>query len=451
MHSLPLQELPLFVPPQVPMAASSSSVSPARRTVNQLGPTPFAQSGQRTFAYPYPVPSPQTAGQSATGYAFGPPSGSSLSTPSGPPHGHHLRNRVSGAYPTPRGSSGATPTGHLGGILPTPDPTIASCISDEDVALQLMRLGDTSNISHGRHSASTLDDGLSGVADAASSTGATSDGEGESDGTEQPGLPPAGPARAPLESSPIPLPGSIKRRHKHLDEILPSFDSTEPSGDESGRATDRRDHADDRRDGTYAIKGETRRSDAFMDELELAIRPEFSAPRPGPLVTPRPRSHHAKAKSAKATPSRIGVPHKGKAKGPALPSGAIPISPASLPSQSRKTSGASVTNFQHALGADEEDLSSKPRCQRCRKSKKGCDRQRPCQRCRDAGIGIEGCVSEDEGNGRKGRFGRHMGVIVKKGAHEGDLAGGPSVSGSPSGSVIAGGGGMQEKSKKRKR
>lgn len=82
--------------------------------------------------------------------------------------------------------------------------------------------------------------------------------------------------------------------------------------------------------------------------------------------------------------------------------------------QPRKTSSASTLNFQHHTGADEEDLSSKPRCQRCRKSKKGCDRQRPCQRCKDAGIGIEGCISEDEGNGRKGRFGRHMGVSVKK-------------------------------------
>ena len=42
-------------------------------------------------------------------------------------------------------------------ILPTLDPTIASCISDEDVALQFMRLGDASNISQGRTSASTID------------------------------------------------------------------------------------------------------------------------------------------------------------------------------------------------------------------------------------------------------------------------------------------------------
>jgi Fungal Zn(2)-Cys(6) binuclear cluster domain len=86
-----------------------------------------------------------------------------------------------------------------------------------------------------------------------------------------------------------------------------------------------------------------------------------------------------------------------------------PLAP-DVVAQSRKTSSSSGLDLQQPSKGDEEDLSSKPRCQRCRKSKKGCDRQRPCQRCKDAGIGIEGCVSEDEGNGRKGRFGRHMGV-----------------------------------------
>ena len=32
----------------------------------------------------------------------------------------------------------------------------------------------------------------------------------------------------------------------------------------------------------------------------------------------------------------------------------------------------------------------------------------------NCGIGIEGCISEDENNGRKGRYGRHMGVSVKR-------------------------------------
>ena len=56
-----------------------------------------------------------------------------------------------------------------GGILPTPDPTVGSVISDEDVALQLMRLGDSSNFStHGRTSTSTMDDAFSGKANASS-------------------------------------------------------------------------------------------------------------------------------------------------------------------------------------------------------------------------------------------------------------------------------------------
>jgi hypothetical protein len=96
-----------------------------------------------------------------------------------------------------------------------------------------------------------------------------------------------------------------------------------------------------------------------------------------------------------------------------LPPPSHPPTAVANPVVSRKMPSSAV-NFQHQLAADEEDLSTKPRCQRCRKSKKGCDRQRPCQRCKDAGIGIEGCISEDEGNGRKGRYGRHMGVPVKK-------------------------------------
>lgn len=43
------------------------------------------------------------------------------------------------------------------------------------------------------------------------------------------------------------------------------------------------------------------------------------------------------------------------------------------------------------------------RCTRCKKSKKGCDRQRPCGRCADAN---EDCVTEDESSGRRGRNSR---------------------------------------------
>ena len=136
----------------------------------------------------------------------------------------------------------------------------------------------------------------------------------------------------------------------------------------------------------------------------------------GPTNAYRPTS----LKSGKSSKPRSNtMPKPAKTSQPGLMK--APSAPASSSSQVRKSSGSSL-NFQHPPGVDENDLSSKPRCQRCRKSKKGCDRQRPCGRCKDAGIGIDGCVSEDEGNGRKGRYGRHMGVPVKNCDEEEDYA-----------------------------
>lgn len=40
----------------------------------------------------------------------------------------------------------------------------------------------------------------------------------------------------------------------------------------------------------------------------------------------------------------------------------------------------------------DDDAPKKPRCQRCKGLKKACDRERPCRRCEDAGIGHDGCV-----------------------------------------------------------
>ena len=306
---------------------------------------------------------------------------------------------------------------------------MASCISDEDVALQLMRLGDASNISHGRTSASTFDDAFSGRADAASSM--TSDTEDESDATEQPELPVERPM---VKTEPSITRASPKKQRKHLDHALPSFDSTEPSGDEV--------------DGDY-------QEGIFKSELDdhvvtpgPAAKPKLAKIKTAGIGVHKSRSGSASAKSTKSMKQGNGVVKKTKSSG--LASGSQPpISPASLLNQPRKTSSASTLNFQHQLAVDEDDLSSKPRCQRCRKSKKGCDRQRPCQRCKDAGIGIDGCVSEDEGNGRKGRYGRHMGVPVKKGM-EGYVGDNDSQT---AGAILTGmaGPGVQEKSKKRKR
>lgn len=400
-------ELPLFAPPQMPAATSNSSVSPARRMEHQRSSFPYTGFSQNPFSNPPNLQSPQSYGN-----GFGEPN--MYSTPAA------QGRRTRGSDPVGRQSI-STP-GNSSGILPTPDPTVGSCMSEEDkdVALQLMRLGDMSNISHGRTSASTLDDTFSGRADAASSTGATSDGESES-GNE---LPPA--RRIKREPSPILPPGLWKKTLSHLDDNLPT-DSTEPSSDE-------RDY-EDGQDGTFK-PGQA--DDVADNELAKPKVVKAKAAR-----KPLPSSSIKSKVSRISKPNRPGPIVKSKKANSVSASSKGPISPTSLPSQSRKTSVASTATHQHHLGDDEEDLSSKPRCQRCRKSKKGCDRQRPCGRCQDAGLSIDQCVSEDEGNGRKGRYGRHMGVPVKKD----EL---PQVPIFPS-ALSASGASNLEKSKKRKR
>jgi hypothetical protein len=336
------------------MTASLSSVSPQRRVSGNTAGSPYSINNQQTFSYSHPLPSPQSYGQADSSYLQGlvtPYSNSSTHA-----QGYKSRARGSGHYGQHRYSGS-------GGVMPTPDTTLASVsvISDEDVARQLMRLGDASNFSaHGRTSTSTLDDAFSGKADAASSSEDSDDAS--EDGGELP-----------------PLSYNMGR----MNEVARHYDSGESSDD-----------YEDNRDGSF--KGE---SDEMVPDEHNNQRVQMG----------NVKARSVSSKSGKPAKPRALSKSKAKVNGGSKP----PMSPTSLPAQSRKASTASL-NFQHQLGVDEEDLSSKPRCQRCRKSKKGCDRQRPCQRCKDAGIGADGCVSEDEGNGRKGRYGRHMGVSVKK-------------------------------------
>ncbi|KAF2643993.1 hypothetical protein P280DRAFT_222813 [Massarina eburnea CBS 473.64] len=346
-------ELPLFVPPQVPMTASLSSVSPQRRVSGNNQISPYSMSNQQTFSYTHPLPSPQSYGQTEFHQGLITP----YSTSTGTAHGYRSRTR-SGQY-------GHRHSGAGGGVFPTPDPTLASAsvISDEDVARQLMRLGDASNFStHGRTSTSTLDDALSGKAELASSSE-------ESDSDEEQDLPPF-----PFAAGRANM---MNGSHVQMSRVYESADSSCEDYDD--------------RDASFKGESDEMGGDEHHDRLQHnTVKARASVSSKG-------------SKSHKARPL---VKVKSKVAKP-------PMSPTSLPTQSRKTSSASV-NGSHPIAADEEDLSSQPRCQRCRKSKKGCDRQRPCGRCKDAGIGIEGCISEDEGNGRKGRYGRHMGVTVKK-------------------------------------
>ena len=310
------------------------------------------------------------------------------------PDGRRSRNSVS------FGQNGTVGNG-ASGILPTPDPTVGSCMSEEDkdVAIQLMRLGEMSNVSHGRTSASTMDDTFSGRADAASSTGATSDGDSESDD----GAPAA--RRQKLDAA-----GAAKPvYHTTNGQFIPALGSTEVSGDEADYEVDQ--NGVPKAQGTTKDKIPSAMSKPSMPKVPKAQKP----------------SNGIKAKKLPAVPG-------------------VPVSPLSMP-HSRKPSVGSMTSMPPPGGDDHPDLSTKPRCQRCRKSKKGCDRQRPCGRCRDAGLSADQCVSEDEGNGRKGRFGRHMGVPIK--SDEAALPPQPALL--PAATITMGGAAMVDKSKKRKR
>lgn len=273
-----------------------------------------------------------------------------LASPQQPyPNGHGQGN----AYQTPGGdarrslpSSGGT---RDGGVIPTPDPTIGTCMSEQenDVAMSLVSLkaGAASPPSAG--AASTP------------STGATSDAEND--------VADEGPAQ----------------RRQRLDVL--------------GRSN--------------AIFGTTNSRFAVPQQ---SVEGDGDSHVAGSMAAPRTKGKSgsvngtnvralAKAKTAKTV--------KTKTKKAV---GAGPMSPASLPG-SRMQSVAPNAASPLAAGDDEHpDLSTKPRCQRCRKSKKGCDRQRPCGRCKDAGLSAEACISEDETNGRKGRYGRHMGVPLVK-------------------------------------
>lgn len=350
----------------MPAATSNPSVSPARRNDHHRHSLHFVQTGQNTFARPMQSPQSYSNGYTPVGgYAT-------------PWPGHEpYRNIAPPPVLTP---------GNI--ILPTPDPTVGSNMSEEDkdVAIQLMRLCDMSHISHGRTSASTLDDTFSGRADAASSTGATSDSDSE-DEADQP----------PAKRERIDEAG-------HYQKILPTTESHfAPRPSIEGDGTEYGSAGAQGLMGAPQLKTPRPRADSANGGKARAQQPGNKSSKSSKTTKPK-----VKKQSFDATTNGIAHTHA------SVPG---PMSPASMPA-SRKPSVVSTVTMPASAssnGDDEPDLSTKPRCQRCRKSKKGCDRQRPCGRCKDAGIPADQCISEDEGNGRKGRYGRHMGVPLKTG------------------------------------
>lgn len=364
----------MFAPPQVP-----ASISPQRAPAGRDGvDTPFARPTQRPQSHSQPFPSPQSYGNNDQIYGNG-----------------SAHSSTYGVRTTQySGNSAGQP-----GVMPTPDPTIASCISDEDVAMQLIRLGDASNFSHGRTSASTLDDGFSGAADAASSTGATSDGEDFTEDDDSL----SGQSRQKLESSHMLPQGAVK--HERREGVLPSFDGSDQSADEADE------------DYRYDGRADRLAKSEFDDDglyMESGPKAKKAKTRTTSASVAKPRKPSATKSSRNSKLSSSAGVRKTKGSATASQKLAMVTQTASSGVPLHHHRKASASSASHQLAADEEDLSTKPRCQRCRKSKKGCDRQRPCGRCKDAGVGVEGCISEDEGNGRKGRYGRHMGVPVKK-------------------------------------
>ncbi|KAH0602557.1 uncharacterized protein H6S33_008638 [Morchella sextelata] len=396
-------ELPLYPPTALPRndGSSASSASPTR-PVGEVT-TPYTH---RNYGYPHPTP------------------------PSA--YGGYPGNSAQVQNPWPQSRTGGN------GAFPTPAPTIASCISDEEVAVQLMRLGGN-RIENCSVTTSTREDNYEEEEEEGFSSGGGEYGDdGRSDTTELPD---------PLNN-----------------EILPSFDTTEPSDnedlpsppipsphtqqlysyrDDPPRVESHRPYAigaeeeeeyedllDDDADETYIGKEEEEEDDDADYDEDLDDVPL--------MKTVRGRKLSSAPSAPSAPPSNAGISLKTK---PALPKGFVratkrknqptlqtnglkkprplpetqwPISPASPPSSLTLTLTTPTSLYgqqtatpvddrphQHHLGPDEPSM--KPRCQRCRKSKKGCDRARPCQRCKDAGIGADGCISEDEAGTRRGR------------------------------------------------
>ena len=347
--------------------------------INNNGASPF--SNAHNMMYGPPLPSPQSYGCTEGSSAPANKLAGQFVMPSSHLPGPQLRARGVTQHQTGRQTTN-------GLILPTPDPTVGSVISDEDVALQLMRLGEASNFStHGRTSTSTVDDTLSGKAEIASSI----EGGDEETDSERKVKPPHTFSRSRSsvhgDARPNPNLTSVRRDELGYVEINNEWEKNfKGNSDEMLQNI---------RDGAGSARG--RGMEQNFGNLSSSRKPQF----------PKRKN------SAKPGKSRAPI---GKVQQKAVTTPQVPQSP-SVPVHSRKPSISSMSAHSPMMPG-EEDLSSKPRCQRCRKSKKGCDRQRPCQRCKDAGIGIDGCISEDEGNGRKGRYGRHMGVPVKKSSTE---------------------------------
>jgi len=286
--------------------------------------------------------------------------------------------------------------------LPTPAPTVASCISDEDVAIQLMRLGEVPICN-----------------------GSPPNNRTYVEYSADEGSPRYQHQQSELNRSYIPSYNDINPR-KRKEAPTTHYDTTEPSDDGED---------DDVLDTTYNGNhddADYQEDDEDDDKPLIAKRPALAPNRRAPAPptvngqkrksgssqsSTKPKNNNGARKLSQGSKPKIQMAPNGSTQFKLAPATMMPpaLHNSSVPNngiyslvppvmnQSNVATFQAISETQQPLTMVDSAEQAKPRCQRCRKSKKGCDRQRPCQRCKDAGIPAEQCISEDEAGTRRGR------------------------------------------------
>lgn len=235
--------------------------------------------------------------------------------------------------------------------IPTPAPTT---ISDEDVAIQLIRLGDPS-LSPFKAPPSNESSSPIPSLTTAMQLKALHDGpELQHD---------AQPSKREMDYPSSP-PASVSDSQDHKDSMQDARDHHHHHHRDTSRVSDYGAHSrPSLGESDYNLKDET----DVEDDIEIDI------PRPQNL----PHFHDSMQCKSNDHGASLTAPSS---------AGADP-----------------ATESRQGAGGNGGGPSVGVRCTRCKKSKKGCDRQRPCGRCADAN---EDCVTEDESSGRRGRNNR---------------------------------------------
>lgn len=348
--------------PLLPLPTPNSSIGSYSQFSQHIAqpPPPPPQQQQSGVPFPHTTLPPSFHRRSYSSAVDGDYAGSSPYAYSNGPSAHGPP-RFTGSHSAPGSATQANAqSGSRGssGSFPTPAPTT---ISDEDVAMQLIRLGDPSLSPFkcpSEKSSSPLP-----VLTTAMQLKALHDGVDFAHVAKQV----AGGREHAYPSSP---PSSVESGGGRAS---PKKTTVQPAAQRQGGAKHNRshslytgdDHAMRARNLSHDTLSNASNEDDVPDE-RLVARHDGAYP---------PHAHHG------AYPQQSHASTYGHAHAHAH----AHVHSASAGDQPHKTG--------RSIGV---------RCIRCKKSKKGCDRQRPCGRCADAD---EECITEDESSGRKARAG----------------------------------------------